>query len=58
MKVFSKGINHNKSTPNLNILTASTQHNTTIKSKNTNKLKTFKQIITQNMHNPGNKVQP
>jgi hypothetical protein len=48
MKVFSKG-HKNKSTPSLNALMNITQSSGISKPKSTNKLKTFKQILTQNM---------
>lgn len=48
MKVFSKGYK-NKSTPSLNTLANITQPIPTAKPKSTNKLKTFKQILTQNV---------
>jgi hypothetical protein len=54
MKVFSKGYK-NKSTPSLNTLAiptptpAPTPNHPTSKPKHMNKLKTFKQILTQNV---------
>lgn len=48
MKVFSKGYK-NKSTPSLNALANLSQPIVANKQKSTNKLKTFKQILTQNV---------
>jgi hypothetical protein len=47
MKVFSKGYK-NKSTPSLNSLVNVIQPIPVSKSKNPTKIKTFKQILTQN----------
>lgn len=47
MKVFSKG-SKNKSTPSLKTMVNLCQPAPSSKPKSTNKLKTFKQILTQN----------
>lgn len=47
MKVFSKG-SKNKSTPSLKTMINLPQPAASSKPKSTNKLKTFKQILTQN----------
>ncbi len=47
MKVFSKS-SKNKSTPSLKTMINLSQPNPSTKPKSTNKLKTFKQILTQN----------
>lgn len=49
MKVFSKTNKHNKSTPALNTLAALPHPIAASKPKSSNKLKTFKQILTQNV---------
>jgi hypothetical protein len=49
MKVFSKANKHNKSTPALNTLAALPNPTAASKPKSSNKLKTFKQILTQNV---------
>lgn len=48
MKVFSKGYK-NKSTPSLNTLLNTNQNLNASKPKSSNKIKTFKQILTQNV---------
>lgn len=54
MKVFSKGYK-NKSTPSLNTLANIASANS--KPKQMNKLKTFKQILTQNVQITANKME-
>ena len=54
MKVFSKGYK-NKSTPSLNTLVNTTAANA--KPKHMTKLKTFKQILTQNVQITANKME-
>ena len=49
MKVFSKGCKNNKSTPALSTLPTLALPSATSKPKSSNKLKTFKQILTQNV---------
>lgn len=49
MKVFSKGNKANKSTPSLNVLLASHHPIVASKHKASTKIKTFKQIIAQNI---------
>lgn len=48
MKVFSKGSKNNKSTPLLNINKALISSAAPQKQKSSHKIKTFKQILTQN----------
>jgi len=48
MKVFSKGSKNNKSTPLLNINKALNSSVAPQKQKSSHKIKTFKQILTQN----------
>jgi hypothetical protein len=48
MKVFSKGNKNNKSTPILSINTALISSVAPQKQKSSHKIKTFKQILTQN----------
>ena len=54
MKVFSKQHKHNKSTPALTNHQPTTTHHQTITvqphPKGINKIKTFKQILTENIH--------
>ena len=48
MKVFSKGSKNNKSTPIININKALISSVAPQKQKSSHKIKTFKQILTQN----------